>query len=107
MGGDLYTGSQPPFEQPRDIVVRILKFIARVRKNYRGQQIVVVTHGDNITFMILWAKGLDLSPKYKSNLSATGILNHYPATTSMTTFIYRTSLADECPEVEYTGPEDF
>ena len=107
MGGDLYTGSQPPFEQPRDIVARILKFIAKARKNYRGQRVVVVTHGDNITFMILWAKGLDLSPQYKRNLSVTGILDHYPATTSTTNFIYQTSLENERPEVAYTRPEDF
>ena len=107
MGGDLYTGSQPPFEQPQDIVARIQKFIARVRRNYRGQQIVAVTHGDNITFMLLWAKELVLTPRYKRNLSVTGILDHYPATTSMTTFIYRTSLDNELPEVVYTRPEDF
>ena len=107
MGDDLYTGSQPPFEQPRDIVERILNFIARARKNYQGQQVVVVTHGDNITFMILWAKNLALTPQYKRNLSVTGILDHYPATTSTTTFIYRTTLDDERPEVAYTRPDDF
>jgi len=107
LGGDLYTGSGPPFEQPQDIVDRIQLFIARIRKKYLGRKIVVVTHGDNITFMLLWAKKLALTPQYKRNLSVTGILDHYPATTSMTTFIYRTSLDAEVPEVVYIRPEDF
>lgn len=104
LGGDVYTGSRPPFEQPQDVVDRVGKFIARIRKFYRGRQIVAVTHGDNITFMLLWANGMTLAPGYKRNLTSTGILDHYPATASMTTFIYRTESDGELPEVVYARP---
>lgn len=102
--GDVYTGSKPPFEQPQDVVDRVGKFIARIRKRYRGRQTVAVTHGDNITFLLLWASGMALAPRYKRHLSATGILGHYPATASMTTFIYRTESDSELPEVVYARP---
>jgi broad specificity phosphatase PhoE len=102
--GDVYSGSKPPFEQPKDVVDRVRKFIARIRKHYRGRQVVAVTHGDIITFMLLWASGMTPAPRYKRHLSATGVLDHYPATASMTTFIYRTDSGGELPEVVYARP---
>jgi broad specificity phosphatase PhoE len=104
LGGDVYTGSAPPFEQPQDIVARVRKFAARIRKHCHGRQVVAVTHGDIITFMLLWARGMALSPRYKRNLSVTGISDPYPVTASMTTFIYRTGADDERPEIVYTRP---
>ncbi len=104
LGGDVYTGSAPPFEQPQDIVTRVRKLFARIRKQYPGRQVVAVTHGDIITFMLLWARGMELSPRYKRNLSVTGISDPYPATASMTTFIFRTGSDDERPEITYTRP---
>ena len=106
MGGDLYTGSQPPFEQPRDIVNRLLKFMTRIRNRHRGQQVVAVTHGDIITFTLLWARGLPLEPEYKRNLTEAGITDPYPATASMTTFTFPTGGDDERPEIEYARPNE-
>ena len=105
LGGDFYSGTRPPFEQPRDVVSRIRRFIAGIRKHYRGQQVAAVTHGDNITFTLLWAKGLPLEPHYKRNLTATGIPDRYPATASMTTLVFRTAADDELPEVLYSRPD--
>ena len=104
LGGDFYTGAPPPFEQPRDVVDRIRQFIDGIRKRYRGQQIAAVTHGDNITFTLLWIKGLPLEPRFKRNLLATGIPDLYPATASMTTLVYRTAAQDEHPQVYYSRP---
>lgn len=106
MGGDLYTGSQTPFEQPRDIVNRLLKFMAKIRSRHRGQEVVAVTHGDTITFALLWARGLPLDPAYKEDLTKAGITDRYPATASMTTFIFRAGGKDERPEVEYARSND-
>jgi hypothetical protein len=60
-----------------------------------------VTHGDVITFMLLWANDLPVKPKYKRNLSVVGLPDRYPATASMSTLVYRTSSMDERPLIFY------
>ena len=95
LGGDVYSGTVPPYEQPQDIIRRVQKFIHRIRRHFAGQQVVAVTHGDVITFMLLWANDLPAKPKYKRNLSVAGILDRYPATATMSTLVYRTSSIDE------------
>ncbi len=101
LGGDVYSGTAPPYEQPQDIIRRVQKFIHRIRRHFAGQQVVAVTHGDIITFMLLWANGLPAKPKYKRNLSVAGIADRYPATASMSTLVYRTSSIDERPLIFY------
>ncbi len=101
LGGDVYSGTAPPYEQPQDIIRRVQKFIHRIRRHFAGQQVVAVTHGDIITFMLLWANGLPAKPKYKRNLSEVGIADRYPATASMSTLVYRTSSIDERPLIFY------
>ena len=56
-GWDIYSGNTPPFEQPQDLLRRMLEFVAQIRANYSGQQVVAVTHGDPLAFLLLWAKG--------------------------------------------------
>jgi broad specificity phosphatase PhoE len=101
LGGDIYSGTAAPYEQPQDIIRRVQKFVHRIRKHYTGRQVVAVTHGDVITFMLLWAKELPAKPKYKRNLSIAGLSDRYPATASMSTLVYRTSSIDERPLIVY------
>jgi len=104
LNGDVYTGTVPPFEQPIDILNRAQKFVRRVRKHYAGRHAVAVTHGDAITFMILWAKNLSLLPEYKGKMAPLGIPGGYPAPASITTFAFRTEAPDELPQVKYVKP---
>jgi broad specificity phosphatase PhoE len=101
LGGDVYSGTAPPYEQPQDIIRRVQKFVRRIRKYFASRQVVAVTHGDVITFMLLWANDLPATPKYKRNLSVAGLSDRYPATASMSTLVYRTSSIDERPLIFY------
>ena len=102
--GDVYTGSGDSFEQPVDIVNRIQKFIRRCRRQFSGQHIAAVTHGDVIAFFVLEAHRQPLIPAHKSGLRRFGISDGYPALASITTFAFRTSQDDETPAVTYLRP---
>jgi broad specificity phosphatase PhoE len=102
--GDLYTGAEPCFEQPKDIVARTRKFVARMRRQYAGGRVAAVTHGDVITFMVLWAKGYDVTPRNKTRLLHAGYPEAYPAHASITTLTYNTTNPEEKPIVGYTKP---
>jgi probable phosphoglycerate mutase len=102
--GDVYTGSDDRFEQPPDIVQRVQKFIRRSRRQYAGQHIAAVTHGDVIAFTVLWAHQQPLIPAHKSGLQRFGISDGYPALASVTTFAFRTSQNDETPAATYLRP---
>jgi len=102
--GDVYTNVGPPYEQPIDIVRRTLKFFRLVRRRHPGESVVGVTHGDVIIFAMLWARGLALTPQNKANLHAIGFAEGYPATGSLTAFIFRTDSERELPEVRYIKP---
>jgi len=97
---DYYTGVGPPYEQPADIVQRVLKFFENVRRRHNGQNVMAVTHGDVVIFTMLWAHGLALSPDNKANLKTLGF-NGYPATGSITAFSFGTDSPSERPEVRY------
>jgi broad specificity phosphatase PhoE len=101
---DIYTGAPPGCEQPSDIAARGMRFMQRMRRQYAGKHIAAITHGDIIVFMILWAKAMPLTPANKLRFSASGVLDAYPATGSITTFIYRTLSLDEKPAVRYLKP---
>ncbi len=101
LNDDIYSGVGPPFEQPSDICKRVQKFIARVRKLYPEQHTVAVTHGDLITFMLLWARGKSITPANKVSLDRLGILpERYPSTGSITTLTYTTDSPDERPAIK-------
>ena len=102
--GDVYTGVGPPYEQPRDIVARILRFFRLARERHPGENVAAVTHGDVIVFAMLWARGLALTPENKADLNAIGFTGGYPATGSLTAFIFRTESPRELPEVRYYRP---
>ncbi len=102
--GDVYTGADTCSEQPEDVVMRTRKFIARMRRQYAGGRVVAVTHGDIVTFMVLWAKGEDLTPGNKNRLLQVGFPTAYPAHASVTTLTYHTTDSDEKPNLSYLIP---
>lgn len=102
--GDVYTGVGPPYEQPQDIVRRTLKFFRLARRRHPGETVIGVTHGDVIVFAMLWARGLALTPQNKAGLHALGFADGYPATGSLTAFIFRTDSERELPEIRYLKP---
>jgi broad specificity phosphatase PhoE len=101
---DIYTGIEPQYEQPADLVARLRQFIAEVRRNYTGQPVLAVTHGDLIAFLLLWVKGFSLEPGSKEKLDTLGLADSYPATASITTFTYQTMMEDETPGLSYARP---
>ena len=100
---DYYTGVGPPFEQPANIVGRVLAFFENARRRHAGKNVLAVTHGDIILFTTLWARGLAPSPGNKADLRALGF-NGYPATGSLTAFTFRTDSPNELPDVRYLLP---
>ena len=99
--GDVYTGTDQNYEQPEDILLRVQKFLFRTRRTFDGKHVVVVTHGDIIFFMILWASYLATTPLNKQKFTTLGILKEYPAVCSITTFSYSTNKKDEHPKMAY------
>lgn len=106
-GGDIYTGTDACYEQPEDVVARTRKFILRMQHHYAGGEVAAVTHGDVVTFMVLWAKGVDLTPRNKTRLFQVGFPTAYPAHASITTLTYQTSDPEEKPNLHYITPGEF
>lgn len=101
---DLYTGVDPTYEQPPDAVARAREFLAQVRRDYAGQHVVAVSHGDVIAFTALWAFGVELIPANKHTLNTHGLAEDYPSPASLLTFTYAPG-ADERPTtVAYRRP---
>lgn len=84
------------YEQPLDVFRRTQELLGQVRRDYPGQHVVVVTHGDVIAFMLLWASGELVAPNKKPS--------PYPAPASISTFRYRTLSPYEIPGYEYLEP---
>jgi broad specificity phosphatase PhoE len=99
-GWDVYTGNEPPYEQPVDVLERMQQFVAEVRQQYAGQHVVAVTHGDPLAFLMLWAKGMSVTPAGRLLLYR----EHYLVKASITTFTYQTTSGDEVPGVDYVIP---
>ena len=102
--GDVYSGVDPNFEQPEDILLRVQKFLLRMRRAFPEKHVVAITHGDVILFMLLWANGFPPTPSYKKKFKTLEILNEYPAVSSITTFSYSTAAKDERPSIAYFNP---
>lgn len=82
---DLYTGSPPGFDQPDIIMARIRAFVDEVRRDYSGQTVAAVTHGDFIAFAVLWAAGRPVVAQEKRTLhTVPGFYDGYPQTASIT-----------------------
>ena len=102
--GDVYSGVDPNYEQPEDILLRVQKFLLRMRRAFPEKHVVAITHGDVILFMLLWANGFPPTPSYKKKFKTLEILNEYPAVSSITTFSYSTAAKDERPSIAYFNP---
>jgi len=102
--GDVYTGVDSKYEQPEDILLRVQKFLFRMRRTFPEKHVVAVTHGDIILFMMLWASHLSTTPINKKRFTSLGVLKEYPAVSSITTFSYSTNTKDERPSIAYFNP---
>jgi hypothetical protein len=85
---DFYTGTPDPYEQPGQIVARARRFMARMCVEYPGQHVVAVTHGDVVTFSLLWALGRPPSHAHKGEVAELGIAGGYPAPASISSFTF-------------------
>lgn len=103
-GGDVYSSAGPGYEQPQDIVRRVRRFCDMVLRRHQGRAVVAVTHGDVVTFTVLWAKGFDLLPQNKVRLSATGFPESYPEHASITTMVFDAAAPSRRPSVDYVRP---
>jgi probable phosphoglycerate mutase len=104
LGGDVYTGRAPRYEQPDDVYRRIKKFVVRTRRHYSGKHTVAVTHGDVISFTVMAAHKQQLVAANKAKLKPLGISDGYPALASITALAFGTESPDELPEVHYLKP---
>ena len=102
--GDVYTGIGPEYEQPKDILLRVQKFLFRMRHSFPEKHVVAVTHGDVILFMMLWASRLSVTPFNKKRFTTLGTIKEYPVVSSICTFSYSTGSKDERPSIAYFNP---
>jgi len=93
---EVYEGIPANYEQPSDVLSRILKFTAAVRRKFPGECVLAVTHGDPIYFLTLWAMG--------QTLSSLNGQNFYPAPASISSFIFEGDGSGK-PEYRYYRPE--
>jgi broad specificity phosphatase PhoE len=101
IGWDVYAGTEPPYEQPGDLLARALRFISGARSTYAGQTVVAATHGDVIAFLLLWVAGQPVEAGNRRSIVHLGVADGYPAHASITTLVYRTAKGDERPSFEY------
>ena len=100
---DLYTGIGQEYEQPEDIVQRTRRWVARIRRDFSGQHIVGVTHGDVVMYQLLWALNRPLSLESKLEVAQAYFGSDYLHTASISTFTFRTTDIDERPDFRYFG----
>ncbi len=101
---DFYTGVSFPYEQPADLLQRVLSFIQRARRQHPGQHTVAVTHADPIAFLWLWLFNEALLVDNRKRLDVFGLPVAYPETASITTLRYRSLAIDEKPRHNYRRP---
>jgi probable phosphoglycerate mutase len=96
---DVYTGVEPQYEQPADVLGRARQFVAHVCQQYAGRHVAAVTHGDLVAFLMLEAKGLPITPAEKQMLYA-----DYLAPGSIATFVYEPGADGGLSSLEYLKP---
>lgn len=104
MGWDLYTGNQPPHENPQMILERVLDFFEYAREAHRGEAIVAVGHGDILVFPWLHAHGYMPEALMKDDLMNYMLPVEYPATASIMTFAFDESAGGAAPRATYHCP---
>jgi probable phosphoglycerate mutase len=103
-GWDLYRGVAPAYEQPPDVLERVRRFFAHMRRRHAGQHVAAVTHGDLVAFSLLWACGKPITAMGRRQLPTCGVAEGYPAPASLSTFTFYTEAADEIPSSAYRTP---
>jgi broad specificity phosphatase PhoE len=106
---DLYTGSEPPYEHPRDLRRRLLHFIGEARERHANQTIAAVSHGDMVVMAFMFAKGQDENDVGRTRtqpnrIQSLGLPEVYPATASISKLVYSTDDPNEVPHYEYIRP---
>jgi broad specificity phosphatase PhoE len=93
---DVYSDVGIGFEQPEDVLLRARKFITGILLGHNGQNIVAVSHGDLISFLILWANGKACTPANKQEL-----YGDYLKPGSIFIFSFDGLGSNEIPRVKY------
>jgi broad specificity phosphatase PhoE len=101
---DFYHEVDGSFEQPKDIVARIMRFFELAREKYPGGHVVGVSHADPIAFTIMWANGLPLAAEARKHLVTCGVTDGYPAPASISTFTFAEDGAEQLPAFRYHAP---
>lgn len=101
---DFYTGIDAEYEQPEDILNRVLAFMRRTRRLYTGKHVVGVTHADPLAFIWLWVLGQPVTAENRKRLDTFGLPEAYPATASISTFSFDTLDPAEKPRYGYVKP---
>jgi broad specificity phosphatase PhoE len=101
---DFYTGTSFPYEQPQDVLQRVLSFIQRMRRQHAGEHVVAVTHADPLAFLWLWLFDEELSVDNRKRLDDFGLPVSYPETASISQLRFRSQAIDEKPRHSYRRP---
>lgn len=91
---DVYTGSPPEYDQPQDVLARMLRFVARARRDWPGGSIAAVSHGSPLAILWDWARGMEYVQS-KHTL---------PGNASVLRLIFTSDDPGERPTVEYHDP---
>ncbi len=97
---DLYSDAPAGYETPADVLARALVGLARLRRRYAGQVVVVVTHADLIAFTMVWALGQPLVLSTRQQLRRFGLADDYPDHASLTRLDFTAGAAR--PTLTYT-----
>jgi probable phosphoglycerate mutase len=101
---NFYHNLAPPYEQPVDILARILTFFECACREHPSGHVVGVTHGDPIAFAILWAFSLPVASEGRHNLTTCGVPQSYPAPASISTFTFNDNGGPEAIDFCYNCP---
>lgn len=101
---DIYSGTEPPHEQPLDVRRRVREWIAEMREKHAGQAIAAVSHGDIVVTMFLFAQRYQGTDIGRLQLSGLGLPEPYPATASISVLSYHSDDPDEVPDYLYMKP---
>jgi broad specificity phosphatase PhoE len=95
-GWDIYAGNEPPYERPEDILWRMSRFLRQVREAHRGQEVLGVTHGDPIAFVVLWSRSQPVTAAARGEL-----YREVLRTGCIVTLSFSGDSADERPGLHY------
>ncbi len=101
---NFYDDVGPAYEQPADIVARLVRFFDLACEKHPGRHVVGVTHADPIAFAIVWASGRPLSAAQRKQLVDCGVPVHYPSPASVTTFLFADGAEGKLLDYRYHAP---